>query len=134
MTITVSTTDPRSLKALEILETAATWTKGHRKDDGRSFFVIPSCSGHVYWTDQTSCTCPDAVNRGTTCKHQLAVRLWNAKQRAGQPAARAPHADGVWKPCPCGSLIDPATGYCTVCADPLTPPAPSRYLEVFGEE
>ena len=82
MTITVSTADPRSLKALAVLETADRWTKAHRKADGRSFFVIPGSSGRVYWTDQTSCTCPDAAHRGATCKHQLAVRLWNARQQA----------------------------------------------------
>ena len=91
MTITVSTDDPRSVKALALLETADRWTKAHRKADGRSFFVIPSSSGRVYWADQTSCTCPDAAHRGATCKHQLAVRLWNARQHdAAQPPRRTP--------------------------------------------
>ena len=80
MTITVSTSDPRSLKALAILETADRWTRGHRKDDGRPFFVIPGSAGRVYWTDARSCTCPDATGRGATCKHQLAVRLWIARR------------------------------------------------------
>ena len=83
MTITVSTNDPRSVKALALLETADRWTKAHRKADGRSFFVIPGSQGRVYWTDQSSCTCPDAGHRGATCKHQLAVRLWNLRQHAG---------------------------------------------------
>ena len=82
MTIVVSTADPRSLKALALLEGADRWVKAHRKADGRSFFVIPGSAGRVYWADQTSCTCPDAAHRGATCKHQLAVRLWNARQQA----------------------------------------------------
>ena len=79
MTITIDTTDQRTVKALAVLEGAARWTKAHRKADGRSFFVIPGSGGRLYWTDQTSCTCPDAAHRGATCKHQLAVRLWNAR-------------------------------------------------------
>ena len=91
MTITVSTADPRSLKALAVLETADRWTKAHRKADGRSFFVIPGSGDRVYWTDQTSCTCPDAAHRGAICKHQLAVRLWNARQQApAQQPRRSP--------------------------------------------
>ena len=82
MTITVSTDDPRSIKGLALPDTADRWTKAHRKADGRSFFVIPGSNGRVYWADQTSCTCPDASHRGLTCKHQLAVRLWNARQHA----------------------------------------------------
>ncbi len=82
MTITIDTADQRTVKAMAVLETADRWTKAHRKADGRSFFVIPGSNGRVYWTDQTSCTCPDASHRATTCKHQLAVRLWNARQHA----------------------------------------------------
>ena len=85
MTITVSTSDPRSLKALAVLETADCWTKGHRKDDGRPFFAIPGSAGRVYWTDARACTCPDATRRGGTCKHQLAVRLWIARQADTRP-------------------------------------------------
>ena len=88
MTIQISTADPRSLKALALLETADRWTKAHRKADGRPFFVIPGSNGRVYWTDQVSCTCPDAAHRGVTCKHQLAVRLWNARQHEAARRAR----------------------------------------------
>ncbi len=69
MTITVSTADPRSVKALALLETAHTWTTAHRKSDGRSFFVVPGSNGRVYWTDTRECTCPDATGRGVACKH-----------------------------------------------------------------
>ena len=93
MTIQISTDDPRSIKALALLETADRWTKAHRKADGRSFFVIPGSNGRVYWADQTSCTCPDASHRGLTCKHQLAVRLWNARQQAPAEQPRRPPAE-----------------------------------------
>lgn len=89
MTIEVSTSDPRSLKALVLLETADRWTKGHRKDDGRPFFAIPGSAGRVYWTDARACTCPDATRRGLACKHQLAVRLWIARH-ADAGTGRAP--------------------------------------------
>ena len=95
MTITIDTADPRTLKALALLEGAGRWVKAHRKDSGQPFFVIPSSSnpGRVYWTDQVSCTCADAVHRGATCKHQLAVRLWNLRQKAGAPSPRRAAAD-----------------------------------------
>ena len=88
MTIQISAADPRSLKALGLLEGAGRWVKAHRKDSGRPFFVIPGSQGRVYWTDQVSCTCPDAAHRGATCKHQLAVRLWNARQHDRQQSPR----------------------------------------------
>ena len=88
MTIAIDTADQRTVKALAVLEGADRWTKAHRKADGRSFFVIPGSNGRVYWTDQVSCTCPDAAHRGATCKHQLAVRLWNARQRDRDRQAR----------------------------------------------
>ena len=88
MTITIDTADPRTVRALEVLAGADRWTRAHRKADNRPFFVIPGSEGRVYWTDQTSCTCPDAVRRGVTCKHQLAVRLWNAREQGRQRQAR----------------------------------------------
>ena len=85
MVVQVSSSDPRSLKALDILQTAEQWTKGHRKSDGAAFFVIPSSSGsRLYWTNTRECTCPDAIQRGVTCKHQFAVRLWLARHQGEQ--------------------------------------------------
>lgn len=85
MTITVSTSDPRSVKALAVLATADRWHRGHTKA-GRSFYAIPSSDGrHVYWTDTRECTCPDFARRGVACKHVLAVRLRVAQLTAAEP-------------------------------------------------
>ena len=84
MTITISSTDPRSLKAIEIAAGAGQWLKC-RGQDGRKAYGVPSQSaaGHYYLTTQTSCTCPDAQrHEGLACKHQLAVRLHVALARA----------------------------------------------------
>ena len=82
MTITIDTADPRTLRALEVLATSDRWTKAHRKDDGRPFFVIPGSNGRVYWTDTHDCTCPDYQHRGpAVCKHIIAVRLWTAREK-----------------------------------------------------
>ena len=90
MTITIATADPRTLRALEVLATADRWTKAHRKEDGRPFFVIPGSQGRVYWTDTHDCTCPDYQRRGpAVCKHIIAVRLWTAREKA-RTAQRRP--------------------------------------------
>jgi hypothetical protein len=91
MVVTVSTADPRTVKALRVLDTAATWTRGHRKGDGRSFFVTPDSSGRVYWVDTRECTCPDHVQRGVVCKHITAVRLWVAQNAAPAPKTAPRH-------------------------------------------
>ena len=88
MTITVSTADPRSLKALAILETADRWVRGHRKADGRSFYAVPSQTGNlVYMVDTRECTCEDFRRRQQPCKHILAVRLHVARVKAQQRPA-----------------------------------------------
>ena len=74
MVVTVSSSDPRSVKALALLAQAHTWTKGHLKD-GRAFSVIPGSQGRIYWTDTRDCTCPDRRERQVDCKHMLAVRM-----------------------------------------------------------
>jgi len=89
MTITVSTADPRSLKALALLEGADRWQKGHTKD-GRSFYAVPSQSGDVlHMADTRACTCRDFERRQEACKHVLAVRLHVARLKAQQPRRRA---------------------------------------------
>ena len=78
MTVTVSTDNPRSVKALALLPTARTWTHGTRKSDGRAFLVAPASKlGAVYFVDANGaeCTCPDRQTRRVDCKHMLAARL-----------------------------------------------------------
>ena len=95
MVVTVSTDDPRSCKALGLLEGADKWLKIRRKGDGVKFYVIPGSAGHVYWTNCGECSCPDAQHRGVECKHITAVKLYVAKVQAERPARRSnPLADG----------------------------------------
>ena len=92
MTVTVSSTDPRAVKALALLARASAWTHGRRKCDGRAFAIVAgSTPGSTYMVSSLGCTCPDANRRGATCKHQVAYRLWTIQQNAAgaQPAAAA---------------------------------------------
>jgi SWIM zinc finger len=100
VTITVSTADPRSCKALALLESADTWLKIRRKSDGVKFYVIPGSAGHVYWTNCGECSCPDFQHRGAECKHITAVKLYWAQVQAERPARRShPPADAEPLPC-----------------------------------
>src|SRR5215211_9455547 len=76
MTITVSTDDRRSVKALEVYATADRWQKGHTRD-GRSFYAVPSSSqpNLFHLTDTRECSCADFQQRRLACKHVLAVRM-----------------------------------------------------------
>ncbi len=91
MTITIDSTDKRSVRALAVLSTADRWVRGHRKADNRSFYAVPSASdtGRVYMVDTRECTCPDFLHRGVDCAHILAVRLKVAQLTAQQPKRRA---------------------------------------------
>ena len=100
MVVTVSSADPRSVRALVVLAQADTWVKGHTKD-GRAFFVITGSRGRIYWTDTRACTCPDARERGATCKHQFAVRMWTLAHTEKAPAMK------------------PAPATCRVCTQEL---------------
>ncbi len=102
MTITVSTADPRSCKALALLEGAAQWLKIRRKGDGVKFYVIPGSAGHVYWTNRGECSCPDSPHRGLECKHITAVKLHVAKVQAEWPVRRS-HPLVEAEPLPCSS-------------------------------
>jgi len=87
MTITIDSTDKRSVRALAVLSTADRWVRGHRKQDGRSFYAVPSASdaSRVYMVDTRECTCPDFLHRGVDCAHILAVRLKVAQLTAAEP-------------------------------------------------
>ena len=90
MTITVSTENPRSCKALALLEGADTWLKIRRKSDGAKFYVIPGSAGHVYWTNCGECSCPDNQHRGVECKHITAVKLYCREGPGGAASAPLP--------------------------------------------
>ena len=77
MTVTVSSTDPRSAKALALLARAHTWTHGRRKCDGLPFAIVAGSKPETtYMVSELGCTCRDANRRGVMCKHQTAYRLW----------------------------------------------------------
>ena len=83
MTITISSQDPRSLKAVEIAAEAGQWAKC-RTRDGQKLYAVPSQRDPNvrYLADTRSCTCPDFQRRGGPCKHIVAVRLHVARIRA----------------------------------------------------
>ena len=116
-TVTVSTADPRSVKALALLPQARTWAHGTRKVDGRAFLIAPaSRPGAVYFVDArgAECTCPDRQTRRTTCKHMLAARLLLVER--GEQPALAPKRAGCrvcTEPVPAGII----PGECDACQD-----------------
>ena len=83
ITITISDTDPRSIKAVEIAAGAGQWLKC-RLADGQKAYGIPSqrTPGHYHVADCRSCSCPDYQRRRDACKHVLAVRLHCTLARA----------------------------------------------------
>ena len=46
--------------------------------DTLGVYRVLGSDGHIYRTTSGSCTCPDSVNRGVTCKHSWACRLLSA--------------------------------------------------------
>jgi uncharacterized Zn finger protein len=79
VTITISSEDPRSLKAVQIAAEAGQWAKCHRRD-GSKVYAVPSQSapGVYHLADFHTCTCPDFQRRQHACKHVLAIRLYCA--------------------------------------------------------
>jgi len=135
MTVTISPSDPRSVRALAVLSTAPTWTKGHTKD-GRPFFVIPGSRGRIYWTDTRDCTCPDRQERQVACKHMLAVRMWTL---ANTPAAPAPKGAGSAGPVVLTDAEDARLELAFAALSPLAGPVvqtfgPTRYDALFPVE
>ena len=83
MTITVDTADARSLRALQILETADRWSPVSSPTSGEKFYRVPSQSAPrvSYLVNCATCDCPD--NRAERpCKHRIAVRLFVARHKA----------------------------------------------------
>ena len=100
MTITISSEDPRSIKAIEIAASAGQWLKC-RSVDGQKVFGVPSqCQpGRYYLVTCQSCDCQDFRRNGLSgarlghsgehrpCKHVLAVRLYCELAKAQQTRA-----------------------------------------------
>ena len=84
MTITISSNDPRSIKAVGIAATSGQWLK--RRTTAGKKYGIPAQSrpGHFYSVDMRTCDCPDFDRRGGPCKHVLAVHIHVARVRAQQ--------------------------------------------------
>src|SRR5438067_67324 len=76
MTITISSNDPRSIKALTIAAEAGQWAKC-RTRDGHKLYAVPSQhdTNVRYLADLNTCTCPDFQHRQQPCKHVLAIRI-----------------------------------------------------------
>jgi len=92
MAVTISDTDPRSIKAVEIAAGAGQWLKCRLADGGKAY-GIPSqrMPGQYHVTGSQACSCPDFQRRGVPCKHVLAVRLHCALVRAQQTQQRRGH-------------------------------------------
>src|SRR5690349_7809069 len=100
--VTISSDDPRSIKAIETAAGAGQWLKC-RTRDGQKAYAIPSCSGsgRYYLVTCSSCDCPDFQRHGFSstrvgqggahiaCKHILAVRLHCELSKAQQQPKRS---------------------------------------------
>ncbi len=70
MTITISSQDPRSIKAVEIAADAGQWLKCRTRDGRKLYGVRSQTNPHVcYLVDCQSCTCQDFQRHQAPCKH-----------------------------------------------------------------
>ncbi len=93
-----------------------TWVSGHRKSDGRAFWIMPSSNGRgSYYVarDGSACTC-EGSRRYPTCSHQLAAHLDFAERAAIEAKHQAALAE---------MIADPA--------EPTTVPARKSYADLF---
>jgi len=102
MQFSLSTSDPRGVKAVAIATNAGQWLKVRGHDGSKAYGVPSQCQPGIYYlTTTTSCTCPDFRRRGLSrgrigqggahlaCKHILAVRL-HCELAREQEASSAP--------------------------------------------
>jgi hypothetical protein len=80
MNVTLSTENPRSLKALQLTAGASDWLAL----PGGGYGIPSQCHvGAFYAADCSSCSCPDFSYRGSEpCKHILACRLHEVLRQA----------------------------------------------------
>ena len=131
MTITVSTADPRSVKALAILADSGQWLK-LRTRDGRKFYGVRSQASpdSIYSVDCRGCDCPDFLKRleygraSFPCKHVLAVQLHCARVNGRKAQLEAARKRRVATAAPTYAEVygsgrghDAATCRLTVCPD-----------------
>jgi uncharacterized Zn finger protein len=90
MAITISSRDPRSIKAVEIAAEAGQWLKCRTRDGHKKYAVPSQSAANLYHlADLHTCTCPDFQRRQQACKHVLAIRIYallaqlQRQQRAG---------------------------------------------------
>jgi hypothetical protein len=83
MTVTIDSTNPRSVAALGLVVRAGAWPRCRLKD-GQKYYAVPSRSrpGLFHLADTQACTCEDHRHRGAECAHILAVRLHVAQVKA----------------------------------------------------
>jgi hypothetical protein len=91
MTVTIDSTNPRSVAALGLMVRAGAWPRCRLKD-GQKYYAVPSRSrpGRFHLADTQTCTCEDHKHRGAECAHVLAVRLHVGQVRAKANLARRP--------------------------------------------
>ncbi|MGI9146024.1 MAG: hypothetical protein ACR2IK_05665 [Chloroflexota bacterium] len=77
MTITITSEDSRSIKAIEIAAGASQWLKCKTADGAKAYGIPSSCQpGRFYLVTCSTCDCQDAQRHPIqACKHQLGVRL-----------------------------------------------------------
>ena len=117
MTVELSPSDPRSVKALALLPAARRWVHGTRKSDGRAFLIAPaSTPGAAYYVDArgADCTCPDRQARRATCKHMLAARLLLVER--GERPSPAP-TRATCRVCTQLLPVGVLSGVCAACED-----------------
>src|SRR5258708_28796074 len=101
--VTISSDDPRSIKAIEIAAGAGQWLRCQTADGQKAFGVSSQCqAGRYYLVTCSNCDCTDFRRNGLSglrlghagehrpCKHILAVRLHCelAKAQLAQPKRR----------------------------------------------
>jgi hypothetical protein len=86
VTITIDPADPRSIRALEVLQTADRWQRC-RTRSGRKAYAVPSQSHEnaFHLVDCFGCSCQDFLRRRQLCKHVLAVRLHVTRIKGQRP-------------------------------------------------
>jgi hypothetical protein len=89
MTVTIDSTNPRSVAALGLVVRAGAWPRCRLKD-GQKYYAVPSRSrpGLFHLADCQACSCEDHQRRNADCAHILAVRLHVAQVKASLRARR----------------------------------------------